>query len=152
MPNLDKAAFTDSGAADAHQVGRILRRYNSPFAGQERAIIAICEQKRVNPLVLLAVMQEETVFGTAPNLKRENLANPFSIHFSPNARGIAKLAGEGGQPVSFARSLEAAGARLAQAGMSATPLYAAAALWGGAGANWAANVQAHYNNLARFAH
>lgn len=89
--NIDnKAGFHNTDLATADDINKILKRYNSPHQGKGQVILDTCKQYGVNPIMMLAIMQQESQFGSK-KLKPENQANPFSVHFNHDGKGIAKL-------------------------------------------------------------
>lgn len=151
--NIDtKAAFTNSNTASAADVDRILKHYKSPHAGKGQVIVDMCKKYGVNPVMMLAIMQQESQYGSTklnPKLKPENVANPFSVHFDHSKKGIASLRLPGGKLPTFEQSLEG-GIKtvLNLAGDSATPLTTAGKKYSESG-NWATTIKGHYANLLK---
>ena len=142
----DIGTFTNTNLATAKDIDKILTRYNSPHAGKGQVILDACKKAGVNPIMMLAIMQEESQFGST-KLKPENQSNPFSVHFNHSAKGIAKLRHKDGSLPTFEESL-AGGIRTVKklAGTSATPLSTAGAKYSEIG-NWSTKVQGHYKTL-----
>jgi hypothetical protein len=129
MPEFDARSCWDGQAANGPQIDAILRHYASPLAGWGEMIATVARREQINPILLLAVMQQATHFAARPGDPQRTLyaANPFAIHFSPQAKGIAKLRLPNGDLPSFSQSLEAAVRQLKRAGGQAgTPLTAIA--------------------------
>jgi len=111
LVNVDTPAVVWNGsAANEHIVSIILRHYASPLAAKASSIVTKARTEMINPLLLLAVMKVESNFAnknSRPDLKPENVANPFSVHFNPAAAGIMKLRLQNGAMPSFEESLQA---------------------------------------------
>lgn len=125
-----RATFFDSNAATGKEIDAVLKHYGSPHAGKGETIARICREKGINPILMLAVMQKESSYGNKnnnPSLKDENIANPWSVHFSPSAKGINKLRMPDGSMPTFEQSLNSAIDTLKKwAGDSPNPLKTAA--------------------------
>lgn len=143
-----RAAFTNSNTASAADVDRILKHYKSPHAGKGQVIVDMCKKYGVNPVMMLAIMQQESQYGST-KLKPENVANPFSVHFDHSKKGIASLRLPGGKLPTFEQSLEG-GIKTVKnlAGDSATPLTTAGKKYSESG-NWATTIKGHYANLLK---
>lgn len=145
--------FWSGGAASGIQIDRLLAHYQSPFVGKGDLIASLAKREGVNPIVLLAIMQEESSFGNArnaPTLKPENLANPFSVHFNPGANGIAKLRLSNGDLATFEQSLDAVVDALKLFKASPTPLAAFAKHIGVMDiSGWTGRVRIHFETQKR---
>lgn len=149
--NIDnKAVFFDGNAATGAEIDAMLKRYGSPHYGKGDQLVKICREQKINPILLLAVMQQESTFGNKknnPHLNEENIANPWSVHFNESAKGIKKLRLKDGSMPSFEQSLEGAIRTLKNlAGDSATPLTQAGKRYSTTG-SWTSDVMTHYRNL-----
>ncbi len=144
----DRTTFTNRNLATPADIEKILKRYNSPHMGKGQIIYDKCKEAGVNPIMMLAIMQQESQFGSR-NLNPENTANPFSVHFNHSAKGIAKLRLPSGQLPTFEQSLDG-GIRTVKklAGDSATPLTTAGKKYAADG-GWAKSIQLHYTNLLK---
>lgn len=103
--------FFDGNAATGAELDAVLRRYGSPHAGQGELIAKTAREQKINPILLLAVMQQESSYGNVKNnklLKAENIANPWSVHFNESAQGIKKLRLKNDEMPSFQQSLDGA--------------------------------------------
>ncbi|MFN8577902.1 MAG: hypothetical protein U0354_13710 [Candidatus Sericytochromatia bacterium] len=145
--NLDDVStFHKTDIATAADIDKILKRYNSPHAGKGQVIFDMCKKYNVNPIMVLAVMQQESQFGST-KLKPENTANPWSVHFNHGAKGIAKLRLPNGQLPTFEQSLEGGIKTIVKlAGNSSTPLSTAGSKYSESG-NWTKMIKQHYNTL-----
>ncbi|PKL76110.1 MAG: hypothetical protein CVV27_11935 [Candidatus Melainabacteria bacterium HGW-Melainabacteria-1] len=151
-----RAVFFNANAATGEQIDAVLRHYNSPHAGQGDLLVEVCREQQINPVLLLAVMQQESSYGNRdnrPSLKDENIANPWSVHFNESAQGINKLRLKDGSLPSFEESLRGAIRTLKNlAGESETPLSTAGRRYSTTGA-WTGEVTRHYevqlNRIAR---
>lgn len=142
-----QAVFTNGEAATGKEIDAVLKHYGSPHAGKGETIARICREQHINPILLIAVMQQESSFGNKNNLKTlkpENIANPWSVHFNEKAKGIAKLRLKDGSSPTFEQSLNGAIHTLKKlAGSSATPLSTAGSRYSTTG-SWTQSVKAHY--------
>lgn len=145
--NLDDVStFQKTDIATPADIDKILKRYNSPHAGKGQVIFDMCKKYNVNPIMMLAIMQQESQFGST-KLKPENTANPWSVHFTHGAKGIAKLRLPNGQLPTFEQSLEGGIKTMVKlAGSSSTPLTTAGAKYSESG-NWTKLIKQHYNTL-----
>lgn len=143
-----KAVFHKTDIATAQDIDKILKRYNSPHAGKGQVILDTCKKYNINPILVLAVMQEESIFGSK-KLKPENQANPFSVHFNESAKGIKKLRLKDGSLPTFEQSLEG-GIKtiLKHAKDSSTPLSTAAVKYCET-PGWDNRVAGHYKTLLK---
>lgn len=156
MGGVSREDALNAGGVSAAQIDRILGRYKSPFVGKGAVIHNVCRTEGVNPVVLLAVMQQNSSFGNVandPKLHRENIANPFAIHFNAQAKGVAKLRQPSGALGTFDQSLRAAARQVKQAAASNQPLLALSRSLGGSAtgldSKWAESVGSHYETLSR---
>ena len=121
--------------------------------GKGDLIASVARREGLNPIVLLAIMQEESSFGNArnaPTLKPENTSNPFSIHFTPSANGIAKLRLPDGELSTFEKSLGAVVETLKLFRTSPTPLASFANHLGVMDVSgWTVRVRSHFEALKR---
>ena len=144
-----------SDAANEQQIDRVLAHYHSPFVGRGSLIFHIASQEGLNPIFILAVMQQTSSFGNRanqPSLKSENIANPMAVHFNEGAKGILKLRLRGGNMPTFEQSLIAfAHDFKARAAGSATPITAYACSQGSP-PTWSAQVLRAMLNISRYAH
>jgi len=153
LANIDSpAVFSNGNAATGAQIDAVLKHYGSPYAGKGEVIAKAGREKGINPILLLAVMQKESSYGNKNNmhsLKPENIANPFSVHFTPDA------VKQGGQPIdmlringrlsTFEESLNGAIDTLKKlAGNSATPLTTAGQDYSEVKGAWTKDVKAFY--------
>lgn len=145
--NLDDVAtFHKTDIATPADIDKILKRYNSPHAGKGQVIFDTCKKYGVNPIMMLAIMQQESQFGSS-KLKPENTANPWSVHFTHSAKGINKLRHPDGKLPTFEQSLEGGIKTMIKlAGNSSTPLTTAGARYSESG-NWTKLIKQHYNTL-----
>lgn len=151
-----RAVFSNGNAATGREIDSVLRHYNSPHAGQGELLARICREENINPVMMVAIMQQESSFGNRnnrPSLKDENIANPWSVHFNEPAQGIAKLRLKDGSMPSFEQSLRGAIRTMKNlAGDSETPLSTAGRRYSATGA-WTSEVSGHYrvqsNRIAR---
>ncbi|MFN4150015.1 MAG: hypothetical protein ACK4IX_03645 [Candidatus Sericytochromatia bacterium] len=143
-----KEVFHKTDIATAKDIDKILTRYNSPHAGKGQVILDACKKNNINPILVLAVMQEESIFGSK-KLKEENQANPFSVHFNESAKGIKKLRLKDGSLPTFEQSLNA-GIKtiLRHAKDSPTPLSTAAVKYCET-PGWDKRVEGHYRTLLK---
>lgn len=143
-----KEVFHNTNTATAEQIDGLLKRYNSPHAGKGKEFVAICKKNNINPLLMLAVMQQESSFGST-KLKPENQANPFSVHFSEGAKGIKKLRLKDGSLPTLSQSLDVAAKTMNKwSSGSSTPLTTAAPHYS-ATPTWANSITSHYNNYLK---
>lgn len=149
---MDQELWNGS-ALDAVRIDRLLARYNSPYAGKGALIASVAQREGINPIVILAIMQEESAYGNVrnvANLKPENIANPFSIHFNPDAHGIAKLRLPTGEMPTFEQSLDGAVEILKVAKTSPTPLAFIAKHFAGPDiTGWMTRVRDHFETQKR---
>lgn len=147
--NLDDVStFHKTDIATPADIDKILKRYNSPHAGKGQVIFDTCKKYGVNPIMMLAIMQQESQFGST-KLKPENTANPWSVHFNHGAKGIAKLRLPDGKLPTFEQSLEGGIKTVIKlAGNSSTPLTTAGAKYSESG-NWTSLIKQHYNTLLK---
>jgi hypothetical protein len=147
--NLDDVStFHKTDIATPADIDKILKRYNSPHVGKGQVIFDMCKKYNVNPVMMLAIMQQESQFGST-KLKPENTANPFSVHFTHSAKGIAKLRLPDGKLPTFEQSLEGGIKTVVKlAGNSSTPLTTAGAKYSESG-NWTSLIKQHYTNLLK---
>ncbi|HEY9843236.1 MAG TPA: hypothetical protein V6D23_22390 [Candidatus Obscuribacterales bacterium] len=142
-----REVFFNGNAASGKEIDAVLKHYGSPHAGQGETIARICREQKINPILLLAVLQQESSFGNKNNLKSlkdENIANPWSVHFNEGAKGIAKLRLKDGSMPSFEQSLKGAINTLKKlAGESETPLATAGKRYSTT-ASWTNSVTQHY--------
>ena len=144
MSSID-AEFWNGGAASAAQIDYLFARYRSPYVGKGALIAHLAVSESINPLILLAIIQENSRFGNAPGLKPENIANPFAIHFNEDAKGIRKLRLRNGQMATFEQSLAEAIRLLKLCRNSPTPLHEAARYFAGEGQfTWALRISRFY--------
>ena len=145
--------FWDGDEASGGQIDAILAFYKSPLVGQGELIARVARQESVNPVLLLAIMQEETEFGrgNGGDSKEEWTSNPFAVHFNERGRGISKLRTPSGELSSFEGSLRAAIRLLKQAGEhSSTPLASAAREFQSDNpTHWARSVAFRFQRLER---
>lgn len=140
--------FHNTNSATAEQIDGLLKRYNSPHAGKGKEFVAICKKNNINPLLMLAVMQQESSFGST-KLKEENQANPFSVHFNEGAKGIKKLRLKDGSLPTLSQSLDVAAKTMNKwSSGSSTPLTTAAPHYS-ATPTWANSITSHYNNYLK---
>ncbi|MBC7475751.1 MAG: glucosaminidase domain-containing protein [Candidatus Sericytochromatia bacterium] len=140
------AVFRNSNVASAAAIDKILTGYHSPLAGKGQAIMDACKKHNINPMLMLAVMQQESGFGSS-RLKEENQANPFSVHFNEHGKGIQKLRHKDGSLPSFEQSLEGGiNTLLRHAGSGPNPLTTAGKKYSETG-SWSAEVTSKYNHL-----
>jgi|GEM_PF-4532143 len=118
--------FGNSGAASAAQIDRIFARYGSPYFGKGASVASVAMRDGVNPLVLLAILHENSGLSGASGLKVENTSNPFAVPFNKHARGIFKLRMPDGRLTTFEDSLAATVCTLKSCKSSPKPLYEAA--------------------------
>jgi len=146
--------FWNGVAANGHQIDKVLRHHGSPLVGQGELIARVSREEGVNPILLLAIMQEETRFGMGDDrsvTKVEYIVNPFAVHFAPEAKGIAKLRLPHGEPCTFEQSLRATVRQLKQAARNArAPLTRAAQTYNSLNAHWANNVDSHFSRLMKY--
>jgi hypothetical protein len=146
------AVYFDGNAATGAELDAILRRYGSPHEGKGEVMAEVARREGINPVLLLAVMQQESSFGNVNNnrtLKPENVANPWSVHFNHNGEGIAMLRHPDGRMPTFEESLNSAVRTLKNlAGDSATPLSTAGTRYA-EDDRWTRAVTGHYENLLR---
>lgn len=102
-----QASFHNTNTATAAQIDKVLKHYNSPYAGKGEVFLKICKENNVNPVMMLSIMQAESGFGSS-KYKIENQKNPFSYHFNEGAKGIDKLKKKDGSFPSFEESLKGA--------------------------------------------
>lgn len=141
-------AFHDTNSATAEQIDGLLKRYNSPHAGKGKEFVSICKKNNINPLLMLAVMQQESSFGST-KLKEENQANPFSVHFNEGAKGIKKLRLKDGSLPTLSQSLDVAAKTMNKwSSGSSTPLTTAAPHYSET-PTWANSITSHYNNYLK---
>ncbi len=140
------AVFRNSNVASAAAIDKILTSYHSPHAGKGQVIMDACKKHNINPMLMLAVMQQESGFGSS-RLKEENQANPFSVHFNEHGKGIQKLRHKDGSLPSFEESLEGGiNTLLRHAGNGPNPLTTAGKKYSETG-SWSAEVTSKYNHL-----
>ena len=138
--------FRNSNVASAAAIDKILTGYHSPLAGKGQAIMDACKKHNINPMLMLAVMQQESGFGSS-RLKEENQANPFSVHFNEHGKGIQKLRHKDGSLPSFEQSLEGGiNTLLRHAGSGPNPLTIAGKKYSET-VSWSAEVTSKYNHL-----
>ncbi len=142
-----RATFFDGKAATGKEIDAVLKHYNSPHAGQGETLARICREENINPVMMVAIMQQESSFGNRsnrPSLKDENIANPWSVHFNEPAKGINKLRLKDGSLPSFEQSLRGAIRTMKNlAGDSETPLSTAGKRYSTTGA-WTSEVTTHF--------
>lgn len=148
LQNIDsKAVFFDTNAVTAKEIDAILKHYGSPHAGKGAEMLAISQEEGVNPLMMLAIMQQESSYGNTSNnksLKPENVANPWSVHFNEGAKGINKLRLKDGSMPSFAQSYRVAARTMVNlSDESSTPLTQAGKKYSTT-ASWTHSIKTHY--------
>lgn len=148
LKNIDSpAVFNNSNAASAEEVDAVLRHYGSPHAGKGASLVALCKEKNINPILMLAIMQQESSYGNKNNnksLSDENVANPWSVHFNEPAEGIKKLRLKDGSMPSFEHSLgKAIDIMKRLAGDSNTPLSQAGKRYSTT-SSWTNAIKTHY--------
>lgn len=153
LGNIDsRAVFSDSNAATAEEIDAVLSHYGSPHAGKGAELVTVCKEKGINPILMLAVMQQESSFGNKANnhsLSAENIANPWSVHFNESAKGIKKLRLKDGSMPTFEQSLRGAIDTLQRlSGDSSSPLSTAGTRYSETG-SWTTSVTAHYQTQLR---
>ncbi len=153
LKNIDsKAVFYDANAVSAKEIDAILKHYGSPHAGKGSEMLAISQEMGINPLMMLAIMQQESSYGNTNNNKSlgpENVANPWSVHFNEGAKGINKLRLKDGSLPSFSQSYKAAVRTMINlANESATPLTQAGKKYSTT-ASWTNAIQTHYATQLR---
>ncbi|MEK7432322.1 MAG: hypothetical protein AABZ74_04255 [Cyanobacteriota bacterium] len=142
------ANFRNTNSVSAEQIDSVLKKYNSPHAGKGKEFLEICKKNNINPVIMLAVMQQESIYGST-KLKEENQANPFSVHFTEGAKGIKKLRFKDGTLPTFAQSLQGACNTMNKlAGSSETPIETAGKKYSTTG-SWSNDVKGHYKNLIK---
>lgn len=141
------AVFRDSNAATAEEIDAVLSHYGSPHAGKGDILLGLCQKKGINPILMLAIMQQESSYGNKSNnksLSDENVANPWSVHFNEPADGINKLRLKDGSMPSFKQSLgKAIDIMKRLAGDSSNPLTQAGKRYSTT-SSWTNAIKAHY--------
>ncbi len=80
----DETEFRDIGIIDANDVETIFKHYSSPLTTNGKTLIEEAIRGKINPALLVAIIQKECSYGVKANnksLDERNIANPFSIHF-----------------------------------------------------------------------
>lgn len=141
--NLDTpAVFNNANAATPAQIDKILEHYNSPFKGKGQEISDMAKKYNVNPVMLLAIMQQESTFGKASS---ENQANPFSIL---EGNKTHRLRHRDDTKFTFTESLEGAARILNEHGSnSSRPLTNAGQAYCKPSAPWITGVAQNFRHL-----
>jgi len=147
-----REVFHNSSFVTAGDLEKIFKKYGSPHQGKGQAMLDLCQKYEINPVMMLAIMQKESSMGNRrnnPHLNDENIANPWSVHFSEGAKGIKKLRLKDGSLPTFEQSLEGAiKTMLNLSGDSDTPLSQAGKKYS-VSSTWTPTVKSMYTNMVK---
>lgn len=70
--------FRNTGIITSDDIEKVFEHYKSPLKGKGKDLADVAQSSRINPALMLAIIQKESSYGKGGEIHE---ANPFSVHF-----------------------------------------------------------------------